>query len=87
MHNLLQGKCEALGKIPLDEARSLYYAISYCAGDLNNTTSISVNGYPFSVFASLAHALRAVRCYFKGRGKEAEERFRIPLWADQICID
>jgi hypothetical protein len=65
----------------------LYYAISYCAGDPNNTTSISVNGHPFSVFASLVRALRAVRCYFKGSGKGAGERFRIPLWVDQICID
>lgn len=78
-------KCTLLPSIPLDQARSLYTALSYCAGDSTRTDIIVVNGIGFNAFANLRHALGGVREFWDKTYKHADKD--LLLWTDQICID
>jgi hypothetical protein len=63
-----------------------YCAISYCAGDPQNTELIQVNGLDFNALASklLGFALRQVlRTRSRGGLRGRPEL----IWADQICIN
>lgn len=71
--------CELLPAQRLEEVKYKYLALSYCAGDPTQTSSINIAGLQFNVFASLGVALRRLR-----RVESAEEHL---LWVDQICID
>jgi hypothetical protein len=54
-----------------------YDALSYCAGDPNDTRQIILNGYPFKTFRSTHEALL--------RFRSAVEV--VVMWIDQICIN
>lgn len=54
-----------------------YTALSYVWGDANDTTSISVDGYPLRVTKNLECALRHRR----------DDKRSLNVWADGICID
>jgi hypothetical protein len=69
-------RCEFAGIARLDNQVRQYEALSYSAGDVNDTRSIQVNGHNFNVFASLFSALRHLRAL--------EIR---TTWIDQICIN
>lgn len=57
-----------------------YLALSYCAGDANDTVLIKVDGHDFKVFRNLFTALRQFRSMIP-------ESVTIQAWIDQICID
>lgn len=50
-------RCEFAGIARLDNQVRQYEALSYSAGDVNDTRSIRVNGHNFNVFASIFGAL------------------------------
>ena len=54
-----------------------YEALSYCAGDPNDSQPILVNSKRFNVFSSLYSALKHLR---------RPDTYRM-LWVDQICIN
>jgi Heterokaryon incompatibility protein (HET) len=54
-----------------------YQALSYCAGDVNDSEQVRVQGLEFKVFASVGAALRKLRDTVSSS----------VLWIDQICID
>ncbi|GME44205.1 hypothetical protein K458DRAFT_282360 [Neofusicoccum parvum] len=78
-----QLRCELTNEIPLAEAKGTYSAISYCAGDPQNTRPILVNGAVFNVFANLALALVETRFYRRSKHDDEEPL----LWMDQVCIN
>lgn len=57
-----------------------YFALSYSAGDVNDTTSIEVDGINFNVFRSIAAAIKQFKTI-------VPESSTIQIWIDQICID
>jgi hypothetical protein len=75
--------CDLLDDLPLEDMKSRYTTISYCAGDPNRTEMILVNGFYFNAFANLGHALRQARYFWKKHNEHKE----LYLWADQVCID
>ncbi|KFA75716.1 hypothetical protein S40288_04974 [Stachybotrys chartarum IBT 40288] len=76
-------ECTLLDKVALADVQGEYYALSYCAGDVNNTGIILVNGVRCTVFANLRHALVAVR-HFREKRSPGD---RFLMWVDQICIN
>jgi hypothetical protein len=54
-----------------------YTALSYVWGDPNDTTSISVDGYPLRVTKSLECALRHMR----------DDKRALNVWADGVCVN
>ena len=75
--------CELQQGRPLADIRGTYTALSYCAGDSQNTGIITVNGVPFTVFANLKHALAECRHFWQKKWKDRT----LLLWADQISIN
>lgn len=70
-------------ELPLTEARDTYTAISYCAGDPNDTRELLVDSIKFNAFASLARAIDET-CHYR----EVAHQDTTPLlWTDQICIN
>jgi hypothetical protein len=65
-----------VGPVSLDENFASFEALSYCAGDAEDTQSIQLNGVDYNVFASLGAAL--------SRLQTSEPRL---LWIDQVCIN
>ncbi len=74
--------CELVDNLTLESVRSKYLAISYYAGDPNDTVPIAVNGMRFNVFATLGTAIRHVRLAELDVGDQKQL-----LWTDQICIN
>ena len=68
---------------PVNSVQNQYSAISYCAGDINNTKRMLLDGYLYNCFAHLEHTLQQVRSSW---GKIGEDR-ELLLWTDQICIN
>ncbi|KAL2135317.1 hypothetical protein VTI74DRAFT_8970 [Chaetomium olivicolor] len=83
-HNSLI-QCDLLPPVSLSNVKGEYSAISYCAGDPNNTRPILLNGARFNVFANLAHALDITRDFWTKNFPDQPTSCLI--WADQICID
>jgi hypothetical protein len=77
--------CELTAPLPFDQAKYSYLAISYCAGDPEITTPISVNELAFNAFASLGVALRRVRASVESSRQRGGKHQM--FWVDQICID
>jgi Heterokaryon incompatibility protein (HET) len=59
------------------DSNPLYEALSYTWGDLNNTSSIAIDGHDVLIPSNLKEGLRRVRFNDSERA----------LWADAICID
>ncbi|KAH7063874.1 heterokaryon incompatibility protein-domain-containing protein, partial [Paraphoma chrysanthemicola] len=76
-------RCELLHNVSLDAMRGKYTTISYCAGDPKQTETLFLDGRPFNAFATLGHAVRQARHFWKKRHEHQE----LLLWADQICIN
>ncbi|KAH7076249.1 heterokaryon incompatibility protein-domain-containing protein, partial [Paraphoma chrysanthemicola] len=76
-------RCELLHNVSLDAMRGKYTTISYCAGDPKQTEAVFLDERPFNAFASLGHALRQARHYWK----KYHEHQELLLWADQTCIN
>lgn len=69
-----------------------YLALSYCWGDLSETTTISVDGLMVEVTSNLEQALYALQCSQSGRylGPAVSMPPRSPpmlIWADALCIN
>ncbi|KAH8668383.1 hypothetical protein BX600DRAFT_434924 [Xylariales sp. PMI_506] len=58
-----------------------YSTISYCAGNLQDTKVVLVNGLPFDAFANLEHAMECVLNHHP----PSESGYM--FWLDQICIN
>ena len=54
-----------------------YEALSYCWGDREKTTIITINGHEENIQVNLYDALRVLRAKRPG----------VPIWADAICIN
>ena len=54
-----------------------YHALSYVWGDINDTATISCNGFPTQITTNLYWALKRVR----------QKRKAILVWADALCIN
>src|SRR5436190_20656932 len=75
--------CELLDKVPLTAVFGRYSTLSYCAGSLNDTAPLLVNGLEFNAFRNLEHALHCVRF----RWSQAHPDDELLIWVDQICIN
>jgi hypothetical protein len=78
-HQLLACQIE---KTALARVDGQYSTISYCAGDLQDTKVMLVNGIPFNAFANLEHAIACVLSHWPPGSQES-----YMLWLDQICIN
>ncbi|KAF1992388.1 hypothetical protein K402DRAFT_295268, partial [Aulographum hederae CBS 113979] len=75
--------CELLQRLSVDSLHSQFTAISYCAGNSQDTKAIIVDGIQFNVFANLEHALRKTKNFW-AKTHPDKDCF---LWVDQICIN
>lgn len=64
-----------------------FVAISYRAGEPNDTTVVKVNRRPFNVFRSLWLALGRLLDSLGSSEDDADNSQTLYIWADQICID
>lgn len=69
--------CCSLQERSLDDAFTLYYALSYCWGTESYRTEITCNSQPLLI----THNLHAVLLEYRRRG------INTPLWVDAVCID
>ena len=69
----------SLGKNQIPSGTA-YLALSYAAGDANDTTPIKVEGHNFIVFQTMSTAIKQFR-------NAAPKSTTIQMWIDQICID
>ena len=76
-------ECQLVHNIALDDVHGRYTALSYCAGDLQKTQTIILDGVSFNVFSNLGHALKEARHFWRKTYHERE----FLLWVDQICIN
>jgi hypothetical protein len=76
-------ECTLLKETPLLDSKGHYTALSYCAGDVNDTDTILLNGTRFNVFANLRYALEEVRRFWS---KTYDDRECL-VWVDQISIN
>lgn len=72
-------ECYLISNLVLLGVKWTYKAISYCAGDPKNTTTILINEIPFNIFANLGDALPRIRA---PRGTAAKEYRACMLWVD-----
>jgi hypothetical protein len=72
---------ELTNGIPLREVAGEYTAISYCAGNPNNTLEIKVDGKPFNAFANLVQAIKKTCRYLFDNDESMYEH--VLIWADQ----
>jgi len=70
-------------KTALPRIDGRYSTLSYCAGDLQNTELMLVNGIPFNAFMNLGHAIECVLNHWPSTNKDRG----CILWLDQICIN
>ena len=75
--------CQLVDKLEHENAKKHYKALSYCAGNPNQTRVIMVNGLEFNIFANLGHALDEVLGIWQATNGQDD----FLLWVDQICID
>jgi hypothetical protein len=76
-------QCQLVDSLEHEKAKKHYKALSYCAGNPNQTRIIMVNGLAFNVFANLGHALDEVLGIWQATNGKDD----LLLWVDQICID
>lgn len=69
--------CCSLQEKTLDDAFTLYYALSYCWGTGSSLEEIRCNSQPLLITPNL----HAVLLEYRRRG------INIPLWVDAVCID
>ena len=69
--------CCSLQEKTLDDAFTLYYALSYCWGTSSSLKEITCNSQPLLITPNL----HAVLLEYRRRG------INIPLWVDAVCID
>ncbi|KLU90125.1 hypothetical protein MAPG_09091 [Magnaporthiopsis poae ATCC 64411] len=79
-------KFDLVDNIPLEDAEH-YWAISYRAGDPNDTKVIEVDGLKFNIFASAFDALQKIYECLKKHSEEGNELSDHYVWVDQVCID
>lgn len=72
--------------LALDDVKSMYMALSYCAGDPKVTEEVIVNGLTFNVFSTAYAALQEVHRSQQLALAEGKH-VRCNIWLDQICID
>lgn len=72
---------ELTNGIPLREVVGEYTAISYYAGDPNNTLEIIVDGKPSNAFANLVQAIEETCRYLPNHGDSTYNK--VLIWADQ----
>ncbi|KPI42425.1 uncharacterized protein AB675_9634 [Cyphellophora attinorum] len=74
-------RCDLAKPIALRTTEPLprFYALSYAAQDVQDQSSIIVNGTRFNVYSSLVRALKEVAYFLAGSSTG--------LWVDQICIN
>ncbi|KAF9773629.1 hypothetical protein IL306_008536 [Fusarium sp. DS 682] len=77
--------CDVLDGVALSMCTGKYLALSYAAGDPQNTARILVGGHIFNAFAQLIHALKcAVHYWYRQNG--CRDGYFL-FWVDQICIN
>ncbi|KAF5535702.1 hypothetical protein FPHYL_13135 [Fusarium phyllophilum] len=77
--------CDVLDGVPLKGCTGKYLALSYAAGDPQNTARILVGGHIFNAFAQLIHALKCAVQYWNEQNGCRDGYFL--FWVDQICIN
>ncbi|KAF5657240.1 hypothetical protein FCIRC_13333 [Fusarium circinatum] len=77
--------CDVLDGVALSMCTGKYLALSYAAGDPENTARILVGGHIFNAFAQLIHALKCAVDYWYRQNGCRDGYFL--FWIDQICIN
>ncbi|KAF5253478.1 hypothetical protein FANTH_1549 [Fusarium anthophilum] len=77
--------CDVLDGVALSMCTGKYLALSYAAGDPENTARILVEGHIFNAFAQLIHALKCAVDYWYRQNGCRDGYFL--FWVDQICIN
>ncbi|KAG4262314.1 hypothetical protein FPRO03_10544 [Fusarium proliferatum] len=77
--------CDVLDGVSLSASTGQYLALSYAAGDPQNTARILVGGHVFNAFAQLIHALKCAVDYWDEKNGCRYGYFL--FWVDQICIN
>ena len=80
-------------RLPLAECKMVvggqhaFIAMSYCAGDPNDTVPILIDGRQFNVFKTLGLALNSLLLSLGRKDGNWELEETLSIWADQVCIN
>lgn len=72
--------------ISLDDRAASFNALSYAWGDMNDTTTITVNRIPVTVTKSLARGLQALRRSTVSHAQIFDQP-PLTIWVDAVCIN